>query len=110
MCVACFSHEGIGPIVRSIGNFNSEQYIRYFENHVMPYAERNFPDLDFYILHDNSRIHTSYQSIGYLVLRLGVDRVIPHALKSPDCNSIENLFGHLSKNLRKNRRIFDNEN
>ncbi len=76
----------------------------------MPYAERNFPDLDFYILHDNSRIHTSYQSIGYLVLRLGVDRVIPHALKSPDCNSIENLFGHLSKNLRKNRRIFDNEN
>jgi hypothetical protein len=70
----------------------------------------NFPDLDFYILYDNSRIHTSYQSIAYLVLRLGVDRVIPHAPKSPDCNPIENLFGRLRMNLRRNYRIFGDEN
>ncbi len=67
----------------------------------MPYAERNFPGLYFYVLHDNSRIHTSLQSIAYLALRLGLDRVIPHAPKRPDCNPIENLFGYLSKNLKK---------
>jgi hypothetical protein len=110
MCCACFSYAGVGPILRSQGNFTSEQYINYLETQVMPYAEQNFPDLDFYILHDNSRIHTSFQTMAYLVLRFGVDRVISHAPKSPDCNPIENLFGILSKEIYKNNLIYDNEN
>jgi hypothetical protein len=65
MCCACFSYGGIGPIVRSVGNFNSNQYVQYLEDHVIPYAETAFPDMDFYILHDNSRIHTSYQTLGF---------------------------------------------
>jgi hypothetical protein len=75
MCCACFSRAGIGPIVRSVGNFNSEQYVDFLENHVIPYAEETFPDSDFYILHDNSRIHTSYQTLAYLVLRFGANGV-----------------------------------
>jgi hypothetical protein len=97
MCCACFSYAGIGPIIRSIGNFNSDQYMEFLENNVMPYAERVFPDMDFYILHDNSRIHTSYQTLAYLVLRFGPERDITHAPYSPDCNPIENLFGLLSR-------------
>jgi len=67
MCCDCFSYAGIGPIVRSVGNFNSNQYVQYLEDHVMPYAETVFPDMDFYILQDNSHIHTSYQTLGYLI-------------------------------------------
>jgi hypothetical protein len=106
MCCACFSYAGIGPIVRSVGNFNSNQYVQYLEDHVMPYAETVFPDMDFYILHDNSRIHTSYQTLGYLILRFGPERVIAHAPYSPDCNPIENLFGILSRIINRKRQIF----
>jgi hypothetical protein len=67
MCCAYLSYAGIGPIIRSIGNFNLDQYVEYLENHVMPYAERVFPDMNFYILHDKSRIHTSHQRLAYLV-------------------------------------------
>lgn len=108
MCCACFSYAGIGPIIRSTGNFNSDQYVKYFEDHVMPYSERVFPDMDFYILHDNSRIHTSYQTLAYLVLRFGPERIIAHAPYSPDCNPIENLFGLISRKITKKRIIFNN--
>ncbi len=73
---------------------------------MIPYAEESFPDSNFYILHDNSRIHTGYQTLAYLILRFGVDRVISHPPYSPDCNPIENLFGVLSKKIKKNRQIF----
>jgi len=106
-CCACFSYAGIGPIVRSVGNFNSDQYVQYLEEQVIPYAERMFLDNDFYILHDNSRIHTSYQTLGYLILRFRIERVISHAPYSPDCNPIENLFGLLSRKINKKRQIFD---
>jgi hypothetical protein len=96
----------IGPIVRSVGNFNSDQYFDFLEIHVIPYAEESFPDSDFYVLHDNSRIHTSYQTLAYLVLRFGMDRVISHPPYSLDCNPIENLFGVLSKKIKINRQIF----
>jgi hypothetical protein len=78
MCCACFSYAGVGPIIRSQGNFTSERYINYLEIQVMPYAKQNFPDLNLYILHDNSRIHTSFKTMAYLVLRFGVDRVMSH--------------------------------
>jgi hypothetical protein len=110
MCCACFSYRGVGPIMRSQRNFTSEQYVNFFENQVIPYAEQNFPDLDFYILQDNSRIHTSFITTAYLVLRMGVDRVIPHAPRSPDCNPIKNLFGIFCKELRNNQLIYDNQN
>ena len=106
MCCACFSRAGIGPIVRSNGNFNSEQYINFLENRVIPYAEECFPDSDYYILHDNSRIHTSYESLAYLTIRFGADRVIRHPPYSPDLNPIENLFGIMSKKIKDNRHIF----
>ena len=64
MCCACFSYTGLGPLIRSVGNFNSDQYVNYLENHVIPYAEESYPDSDYYILHDNSRIHTSYQALA----------------------------------------------
>jgi hypothetical protein len=38
--------------------------------------------------------------MAYLTLRLGVDRIIPHAPYSPDCNAIENLFGILSRKMK----------
>lgn len=109
MCVASFSYAGIGPIVRSIGNFNSEQYVAFLENNIIPYAVEHFPNNDYYILHDNSRIHTSNHTMAYLILRFGPKRIIPHPPNSPDCNPIENLFGLLTKNVRKNREIFGNE-
>jgi hypothetical protein len=73
---------------------------------VIPYAEESFPDSDFYILHDNSRIHTIYQTLAYLVLRFGMDRVISYPQYSLGCNPIENLFGVLSKKIKKSRPIF----
>jgi hypothetical protein len=100
MCVTCFSYAGIGPIMRSSGNFNSDKYVYYLENYLIPYAENSFPDMDFYILQDNSRIHTSYETTTYSIQRFGVDRIIPHAPYSPDCNAIENLFGILSRKMK----------
>jgi hypothetical protein len=91
-----FSYAGIGPIVVSVGNFNFDQYVQHLEEQVIPYAERMFLDNDFYILHDNSRINTSYQTLGYIALRFGIERVIAHATYSPGCKPIENLFGFLS--------------
>jgi DNA-binding transcriptional MerR regulator len=35
-----------------------------------------------------------------------VDRVISHPPYSPDCNPVKNLFGALSKKIKKNRQIF----
>jgi hypothetical protein len=103
ICCACFSYAGIGPI----GSFNSDQFVEYLENNVMPCAERVFPDMDFYILHHNSRIHTSYQRLAYLVLRFGPQTVITHAPHSPHCNPIENLFGLLTRQINKNTNIFN---
>jgi len=88
MCCACFSYRGVSPIMRSQRNFTSEQYV----------------------YDDNSRIHTSFITTAYLVLRMGVDRVIPHAPRSPDCNPIKNLFGIFCKELRNNQLIYDNQN
>ncbi len=96
--------------MRSQRNFTSEQYVHLFENKIIPYSEENFPDSDLYILQDNSWIHTSFQTTAYLALRLGVDRFIPHAPKSPDYNPIENFFGILSKEIRRNPLIFNNRN
>lgn len=109
MACACFSYFGMGPIVRSDGNWNSDQYVNFLENSLLPYAEECFPDSDFYILHDNSRIHTSNHTTGYIILRLGPDRVIPHPPRSPDLNPIENIFGNISTIISKNKSDFTNE-
>jgi hypothetical protein len=97
MCCACFPYAGVAPIIRSDGNFNSDQYIDYLENQVLPYAEQNFLYIDFYILRDNSRNHTSYQTLAHLVSRFSFDRVISHVPESSDCKPTENLFGIYSK-------------
>ena len=92
MCVTCFSYMGVGPIVKSNGNFNSEQYVNYLEEYLIPYAENCFPDCDFYILHDNSRIHTSYQSLAYLTLRFGNDWVIHIRRIVPTVTQLKNYL------------------
>jgi hypothetical protein len=78
--------------MRSEGNFNSEQCVHFFKIQVMPCAEEHFPDLDFNILQENRRIHTSFQTMAYLLLRSGVNQIIRHAPKSSDGNFFENLF------------------
>jgi len=50
MFCTCFSYQGVGPIMRFQGNFTSEQYAHFFENQIIPYAEENFTNSDFYIL------------------------------------------------------------
>lgn len=52
----CFCYEGIGPIIRSQGNFTTQQYLNFLTQEVIPFAQETYGD-NFYILHDNSIIH-----------------------------------------------------
>ncbi len=80
--------------------------MQYSEDQVIPYAERMFPAIDFFILHDNSPIHTSYETLGYLVLRFGPERVIPHPPYSPDLTPIRIYSGYQLKKLMKRDKFF----
>jgi hypothetical protein len=64
--------------------------------------------MDIFILMDNSKVHTSYSSQAYYVVRLGLERLIPHPPNSPDCNPIENIIALLKRKIKERRIIFQN--
>jgi hypothetical protein len=97
----------LGPIQFADGRFNSEQYINYIQNQLLPWAEENYPDMEIYLLQDNAPIHTSLVSRAFTQLVFG-DNIISHAPKSPDANPMENGISMVTRGLRSERRIFPN--
>ena len=96
--VCCFSAKGLGPIKAVFGRMNSEKYLEYLQGYVLPYATQNF-GTEFFILHDNSPIHTSQIVSNFLIEQLP-GRVFEHPPYSPDLNPIENLGARLKSLVR----------
>lgn len=94
--VCCFSYLGVGPIRMTSGRFNSERYLEFLQEAVIPFYHEQF-DGDFYLLHDNARIHTARAVQEYL--SSAQIRVLDHPPYSPDFNPIENLGNTLKKRV-----------
>ena len=100
----CFSYHGAGPIHLIEGRFNAEKYRDFLRDTVFPYY-RNLFGGDFYLLHDNARIHTA------VVVRDLIEtediRVHLHPPYSPDLNPIENLGNSLKRKVCEALKTFE---
>ena len=99
--ICSFSSRGIGPIKLVTGSVDQHIYLDYLRNEIIPYGEENFPralygNRNFFLLHDNARIHSSNLVSEFLAENLA-GRIIEHAPYSPDCNPIENLGAEFKK-------------
>ena len=94
--VCCFSYNGTGPIQLIEGRLNAAKYLEFLSEVVITVYSEIFDE--FYLLHDNSRVHTARIVREYLAEMLP-NRVHLHPAYSPDLNPIENLGHFLKKKL-----------
>jgi hypothetical protein len=53
------SAQGLGPLIKIDGSFDSERYLEILDNTVLPYIEDEFEDGNILYYEDNSPIHRS---------------------------------------------------
>ena len=87
------------------GALNSELYLDFLRDYVIPYAESQFPMSDygsnnFYMLHDNAPIH-NLRIVTQFIASYMPGRLIQHPPYSPDLNPIENLGNEFKTIFRK---------
>ena len=102
--VCSFSANGIGPIRMVFGSFNSNQYIDYLSDAVLPYARQEFGN-DFFLLQDNAPIHAANIVSEFLAETIP-GRLIEHPPYSPNLNPIENLGSMFKRLIRKYLKVW----
>lgn len=85
------TQNGLGPLVRIEGMFNSNRYLDILNQVVLPYAEENFGD-NFYYYEDNSPVHKSNIVRQWSTLNFAPYQIIPTPPRSPDFNPIEHVW------------------
>lgn len=94
----CFSHSGVGPLVKVEGMMNSKQYIATLRRHAVPELRKKFPDNDGIFQQDLAPCHTAKQ-VGKFFTSKKVS-VLQWPGNSPDLNPIENLWAIVKNHLR----------
>lgn len=96
MVWGAFSWHGIGPLVRIRGIMDQHVYKNIMANTMIPFVDENMP-VTCVFQHDNDPKHTSRMVKAYL-LESSV-AVLDWPAQSPDLNPIENLWGHVQREL-----------
>ncbi len=87
------SANGLGPLVRINGRFDSERYLQILDETVLPYIEDEFEDGNVFYYQDNSPVHRAGIVRNWFNQNFTPDQLIPTPAKSPDINPIENAWG-----------------
>lgn len=92
------SKDGLGPLVRIDGRFNTSAYCDVIEQTLLPYVlDGPFPDGVYLLQHDRSPIHTA-RRVDELLEARGV-RLLQWPPNGADLNPIENVWGLMKKRL-----------
>jgi hypothetical protein len=84
---------GLGPLIRIEGCFNSDKYLDILNQVVLPFAEREFPDGNFYYYQDDSPVHRGNIVLDWFERNVPFGQLFRAHRKSPDLNVIENAWG-----------------
>lgn len=97
---AWFSYHGLGTCWRIGERFNSDSYQRICEYVMLPSVRQVYPENNFIYQQDNCPVHTAN------IIRQWLDNnnieTLPHPVRSPDLNPIENIWGLI---VKKNKKI-----
>ncbi len=86
------SAQGLGPLIRIDGRFDSERYLEILDNTVLPYIEDEFEDGNIFYYQDNSSIHRPRVVRDWFNRNFTTEQLIATPAKSPDINPIENAW------------------
>lgn len=96
MVWGAFSWYGIGPLVRMEGIMDQHRYKEIMENEMIPFADDNMP-VTYVFQQDNDPKHTS-RLVKSFLSESNVS-VMEWPAQSPDLNPIENLWGHVQREI-----------
>lgn len=106
MVWACFSYQGVGPIVWIKTMMDQALYVDILRNSMLPYAEYEMP-LKWIFMQDNDPKHTSRSAKNFF--HEHQISVLEWPAQSPDLNPIENLWGDIKEAVAKARPKNNNE-
>lgn len=93
------SRFGVGELFSISESVNSEEFVCYLEDAIIPSLIEHYGSNDFYLILDNASFHTSNLTIEYLH-RSGI-RTVMWPAQTPEYNLIENVWSMLVGNYKQ---------
>ena len=107
MIWGCFTHFGVGPLVRLEGRIAAIDYIHVLETHLIPFLT-SLGEEAFIFQEDNAPIHTTKKTIQWK--HDNSITCLPWPSQSPDLNPIEHLWDELEYRVHRRSILPKNEN